>query len=229
MSASFPYTGRRAARRVPFLLPFRSRQISSCPTEGRATRPRPFFKQTPLRWEKPKHYCSGSPTGFFRQSLYLPLLTRASGGGWVSLSIAQRPPIRTAARRPAGRCARPCRSAPPTALRSAVHPRRERLHAMSAAIPLTRPAQMKKIPRNVNTPFIFQTPFDLTFPHASVSLRRGRRSPRLPGDHFTIFARIRRIVPVIKSASIPIRIVSQSICLAGFFGLSCLPTFSPPL
>ena len=84
---------------------------------------------------------------------------------------------------------------------------------------------MKKIPRNVNTLFIFQNPFDLTFPVVSVSLRGGRRFPRLPDDHFMIFARIRRIVPVIKSASIPIRIVSQSICLAGFFGLLCLPTW----
>ena len=158
MSASFPYTGRQAARRVPFLLPFRSRQISSCPTEGRATRPRPFFKQTTLRWEKPKRYRSGSPAGFFRQSLYFPLLTRASGGGWVSLSIARRYGRRRGGprRSAAGRCGHLCRSAPPTALRSAVHPRRERLHAMSAMIPLARPAQMKKIPRNVNTLFIFK-------------------------------------------------------------------------
>nr|DAJ06974.1 MAG TPA: hypothetical protein [Caudoviricetes sp.] len=41
MSASFPYTGRRAARRVSFPSAVSLAADSSCPTEGRATRPRP--------------------------------------------------------------------------------------------------------------------------------------------------------------------------------------------
>nr|DAL25653.1 MAG TPA_asm: hypothetical protein [Caudoviricetes sp.] len=107
--------------------------------------------------------------------------------------------------------------------RSAAHPRRERLHAINARTPLTSPAQIKNIPRNINAFFIFLTPFNLTFSFFSVSLRGGRRSSRLPGDYFIVLPTIRRITPVIKSASIPIRIASQSICLAGFFDLSCLP------
>lgn len=173
MSASFPYTGRRAARRVPFLLPFRSRQISPCPTEGRATRPRP----APF-YEKSRSITAPLPCWLFAP---VPVFAAFDARIRRRLGVAVDRPASADADggeaalgdQPPGRCARPCRSAPPTALRSAVHPRRERLHAMSAAIPLTRPAQMKKIPRNVNTPFIFQTPFDLTFPHASVSLRRG--------------------------------------------------------